>query len=618
LVVDVTYTLGGEAQFAEKRVVLTSPRDYRCKKVILSRLSIVAPAVQVVCYRYPKFLRPPGTEPDRTYFGRTAKGGFFTGVELPFDSSELHGRQVVLGYAPSLKVAAGEALTSEAMYLGVYRRGPADDAPSATPALGGPSAETPHHDVQGIVSSESFGPAELPLPAESAAMLAMTSAILGPPRHGLVPMACGWHSEMEQWGFSSAKDVEGDMRSLDFLAECGVDWVSDSQPWGGETEKMNALGANDTYRPGEWPAKLLDHARSIGVKVLLWSSMNNTHSWSPKGRPFRADRPDWLMRPGRLDDKPDLIKNAKANCLANAPFFNWLVKINLEGLATGYYPGWGMDGSFFGDGGWVTTVIPADCASDQHDHLPGDSNYACERALNRLIAQVRDHFPKTYIFTCRPTMDLGVWSLRNVDACFTLLETGTTSSNLVGGDEIRKWSRVRVQHDFFPHYLDQPLLFPSRGNRNDPPNWPRGKLDYILLSALSSSPNQLLYFPTKTGIPPEDKIEIRKWLDWGRKNIAYLQVRKDLPDWPGPGRVDGSAHVVGDRGLIFLFNSGKDSRRGEFALSEQSIGFKAEGEFRVRQEYPESAQRIEARSGTTVQWEVPGESVVLLRIELAK
>jgi hypothetical protein len=36
------------------------------------------------------------------------------------------------------------------------------------------------------------------LQAESDAMVAMTSVILGPPRFGLVPMACGWHSEMEQ------------------------------------------------------------------------------------------------------------------------------------------------------------------------------------------------------------------------------------------------------------------------------------------------------------------------------------------------------------------------------------------------------------------------------------
>ena len=67
----------------------------------------------------------------------------------------------VLGFAPSLKMAAGEKLTCEPAYFGVYRRGPNDG--------NGQNAE-------------------LPLRSESDALVAMTSVILGPPRFGLVPM----------------------------------------------------------------------------------------------------------------------------------------------------------------------------------------------------------------------------------------------------------------------------------------------------------------------------------------------------------------------------------------------------------------------------------------------
>jgi hypothetical protein len=277
-----------------------------------------------------------------------------------------------------------------------------------------------------------------------------------------------------------------------------------------------------------------------------------------------------------------------------------------------------MDGSFFGDGGWFTTIIPVDCASDQHDHLPGDSNYACQRALERLIAGVRRNYPQMYIFMCRPPMDLGVWSLRNVDACFTLLESGTPPSHLAAGDEIRKWSRVRVHHHFFPHYLDQPLLFPSRANRGAPPNWSSEKIDYVLLSALSSSPNQLYYLPTKTGIPDKDKAEIRKWLDWGRTNIAYLQVRKDLPDWPAAGKVDGSAHILGDEGIVFLFNPNAAALSGEFALSAETIGLQGEGPFSVTQEHPAPGRAQTARAGETIRWEVPARTAVVLRIRRAE
>jgi hypothetical protein len=163
------------------------------------------------------------------------------------------------------------------------------------------------------------------------------------------------------------------------------------------------------------------------------------------------------------------------------------------------------------------------------------------------------------------------------------------------------------------------LAFPSRaGAAHAPRNWPSEKLDYILLSCLSSSPNQLYYFPTKTGIPQEDKAEIRKWLEWGRKNITYLKVRKDLPDWPAAGKVDGSAHIVGDRGLVFLFNPNKSPLRGSFALTEESVGLQRKGAFLVTQSYPPSDRRLRATHGQTIPWEVAPETAVILEVQPAE
>jgi hypothetical protein len=603
MTVDVSYTLGPEHHFAEKRVVLTSDVDYGLKHLVVSRPLFSASDLKIVEYRYPKFGRSPGAEPSCTFFGRTSQGGFFTGVEEPFDASKLNENQVVLRYAPSLKISAGRELACEPVYFGVYKRS--------------------RHDGE---------EADFPLPSESDAMVAMTSAVLGPPRHGFVPMACGWHCEMAHGTYGSEAEVEGDMRSLDFLNACGIDWLSDCHPWGGETERMNALVDGDDYVIGPRYGRFLEHAQTVGVKVVMWPTMNNTHPWSKRGKPFRPDKPEWLMIRTPNVGEPSLLTRKTANCLANRPFLDWLVGINMQGLATGCYAAWAIDGSFFGDGGWYTSIVPVDCTSDLHDHLPGDSNYACQRSLTRLMAAVREAYPQIYIFTCRPPMDLGVWSLENVDACFTLLETGTGSGcvkplpgladqpeNVTAGDQIRTWSRTRVHRDFVPHYLDQPLLFPSRSEAQiRPSDWPRGKLDYIMLSALSCSPNQLYYMPTKTGIPEKDRVEIRKWLDWGRQNIAFLKVRKDLPHWPAASRVDGSAHLCDDRGLIFLFNPNKETTHGEFALTEASIGLRRTGVFLVTQEYPGSTRSMKASSGETVRWEVPPESPVVLKIDPAQ
>jgi hypothetical protein len=103
-------------------------------------------------------------------------------------------------------------------------------------------------------------------------------------------------------------------------------------------------------------------------------------------------------------------------------------------------------------------------------------------------------------------------------------------------------------------------------------------------------------------------------LDWGRKNIEYLKVRKDLPDWPAAGKVDGAAHIVGDRGLICLFNSSATHLTGEFALTEACIGLKATGSLQISQEYPASDRKIVSAPGQTVSWEVPPTTVIVVRI----
>ncbi len=216
LAIRVQYVVRGH--FVEKQMTLTSPRDYGLKKLVVSRPRFSGPKLKLIAYRYPKYGRNPGEEPCCTFFGRTPKGGLFSGTEVPFDASSLAGEQVVLAYSPSLKVKAGEELKSEPAYFGVYRRGPNDGNEQK---------------------------AELPLPSESDAMVAMTSTILGPPRFGLVAMACGWHSEMAQGAYTE-QSVAGDMKSLDFLAECGIDWVSDSHPWGGETSENERLGGRTT------------------------------------------------------------------------------------------------------------------------------------------------------------------------------------------------------------------------------------------------------------------------------------------------------------------------------------------------------------------------------------
>ena len=561
LKIEVTYTLEKGHNFGQKHISIESDRDYELRKVVVSLLEFNYKGLNIVPYRYQKNV---------TFFGRTGKGGFFTGLELPWDDSSNDGNKVSLAYIPSLKIKAGQKLECEPAYFGVYCR-----KPNETTVTG------------------------LPLQSESDAMVSMTSAIIGPRRHGLVPMVCGWHSEMEHFSYKTENDVQQAKKSLDFIAECGFNWLGDSHPWGGETAKMNKLVEGDKYQLGKYVLEFLEYAQKVGVNVVMWPTMNNTHPWWPGiGGCFRPDKPNWAMIPNwctyRVDRNGQAItlQNIAGNCLANSEFLDWLTEIHMQGLDSDFYKGWVIDGSFFGHGGNTYLTIPVNCSSDKHDHLPWDSEYACERALNILVQRIRQKYPEMFISLYRPPMDLGIWSHRNADCGFTINEdaeliktSGVESQavNVTFGDKIRTWSRVRVHHHFYPHYLDQPVVFAMPPTaKYFPMPWQSEKIDYIMLSALSCCPNQLYYIPTRTGIPEQDKAQIRKWLDWGRKNIKYLNVRRDLPDWPAAGKVDGSAHIINDRGFVFLFNPNNCILSGEFMLNRENIGLQNPGKYIIK------------------------------------
>lgn len=651
LTVEVAYELRPGDHFFQKRMAVTFAAAGGVTQISLSRPAFTLVGLDLVCYRHPDFdwvteyveakhgwglRRPADSEPARTFFGRTTRGGFFTGVEMAYDNSRLENGALALGYAPNLKVKAGERLECESLYFGVYRRGGRDARVAEwTPIPATQVVGTDGH--SGFNGAAAAGlntagggrkavtiPAAvkiLPLPSESAALSAMTSSILGPPRHGLMAFACSWHCQMEQGEYDSDAKLEGDLRSLEFCAACGVDGVSDCHPWGGESHKLATLRAGERYVLGERSRRFLERARELKLKVVQWPTMNNTHPWKDYGKPFRLDRPDWLRGiEGATHRRPnaDDCRHREANCFACEPFSEWLEYIILEdALGTGLYDAWSMDGDFWGTGAYFHTVLPVTCLAENHEHLPGDSNYACQRRLDRLIAEVRRRHPDIYIVMCRPPMDLGVWANRHVDACFTLIESGTGGSNIAAGDEVRTASRMRVHHHFFPHWLDWSLLFPSYACEPYP-QWPDHHIDYLMLSALTCSPNLLLYLPTKTGIPDEDKAEIRNWLDWGRANVEYLLVRHDLFDWPGKGKVDGSAHLVGDGGLIFLFNPAKAEQTAEFALTPESTGFTGMGPVEIMQDYPASGRFAGYQPGATVRWPVPAESAVVLRVRKVK
>lgn len=572
--VAVTETWRLRGHFAELTLSVKAAREVDVLRVRPARWRMSRDAATAVRYEHLKCV---------TFFGRTNRGGYFLGVQWPFDDCRLDGDLFDLNYAMNM---SADGFVTEPVYMGVYEG--ADDGGS-------------------------------PRAGESKAMRAMVAQVLGPPRVGFMPIALGWHSEMTRDAYSD-EDFAADLNALELIADCGIDWLADSRAWAGHCLQLSDLVDVDDFKMDDRPRRMLARAAELGIHVLLWSSMNHAHPWlRDTAKPFRTDKPEWLMIPGaRVHHErrhgSDVIetRNVEVNCVANQPFRDWLYALHDKVLTEGGFDGWTMDGHFIGLSYSGRFNVPARCPSDAHDHLPGDAQYACMQALRDLVKRIRAARPNLVMQQYRPVMDLGCWAWHDTDGVFTVHESAALeplpgladqSPNMILGDRTRTWARVRMHHHFMPHHMDLSQLFPMpllEGYRQARA-WSNVDLVYHLLSAFSSSPKMLMYLPTRSGVDDEGRATLRHWFNWARKNERYLMVRDDLPDWPGAGVVDGSMHLIDGEGFVFLFNPNPDEWSITLPLDEAS---------RVTAVYPETLT-----SNAPQRWTLPARSAALLRVE---
>ena len=650
--VEAMWTLGKDSHFAEGRLTLRPGNHIDLQHVTLFDFTMQPEREATVLseYRYIDYAtfdempnhqiwncyREQDTEPSRLCFGRNSEGGFFIGLEAVFDRSEISHDHIRLTIRPMMHLKAGEFLTCEAAFIGVY---------ADTPLEGRWREEWQQAVDRGVFSADYFkggilnnelvqlssaGGSSTPNPwkqpaerrptiAESRAVSAMVQEILGSPRFGIMALACGWHCDMSQEEYTP-ETLRHDLHALDLFKECSMDGLWDPHPWGGETAKLNALREGDHYTIGELPRQMAEYAKKQGLLLGFWPTFNKTHPWRPTGIPFRPDRPDWERKIIPCENPNPNYENFRTqsgNCLGAYGFVDWLSGIYRDAMDTGYYGAFILDGDYWGTGAYSSTTIPVQCASAEHRHLQDDSEYVCQLASRQLITGIRDRYPDTYIAMCRPAMDHGIWALRDCDFCFTLIEAGSGEDNLLAGNAIRTSSRIRVHQHFIPHWLDSALLFPSHYHPQIHPKWPHEHMDFVLLSSIACTPNLLFYLPTAhdEDFPEADRSRIKYWLDWARANERYLMVRHDFPAWPSAEHPDGYAHLVDGDGYIFWFNSSGKDQEAQFRLDAEEAGFTGKSGARIQEVYPSAGEVRDFETGASVNWRIPAGSALILSVK---
>ncbi|NQT36668.1 MAG: hypothetical protein HQ581_04215, partial [Planctomycetes bacterium] len=118
----------------------------------------------------------------------------------------------------------------------------------------------------------------------------------------------------------------------------------------------------------------------------------------------------------------------------------------------------------------------------------------------------------------------------------------------------------------------------------------------------------------------------KKWRAWATKNLDYLTVKRDLFGCPGDSPLDGSAHIIKDRGFLFLFRGGFDKGINQQAAVRASIPMNRwlqleenpKALYQIREIYPREGTDLGVyRYGEEFLYDMPKGSAVILSLEPA-
>lgn len=556
----VSYSLEPDSHFLLKRVVLlhTGDEAFALNRCSLHRWAVESEPGQLLPFRHGQAV---------TYFLRRQRGGFFWGVQCPFEEVlPADSRFIDLAYPVGLILEAGSTYSMEPAYWGVYEQ------------TGRYAPKVPERIKESLLSRIT------PDAGESEAMLRMVRRLSQRPPKVPTVVFNGYQGGLFFGDYGDPdglKQAEYDIETLALVESAlGPCFVQPASPWFGAYRQATVLTpTSETVKVPPARQRLIQWINSKGMKPMGWSSVKAVHGWvKPRLGPYCPDYSEWLGNPSE-------------NCPANPEFMKWFARLLINDLENGFH-GFTSD-----EPGPTVPRFHFECQQLHHSHLPGDASYAYFFWERWLFRQLRDAFGESFeLQGQRPQMDAGIWHAIYLNSVFTLEESPGKSA-----DKMRRWARIRRHYTFTPSYMDQLMVQPGMD-----------QIDYTMLSALAVSSNYLFVAPcTPETLPahlegirvqnnrymakawrsfPEDQRKrLRFWLDWGRENGEYMGHVYDLPEWPGEGGPDGYLRITGGRGFAFLFNSTNVRQMIKIPLDEK-VGLDSGSDYFLKQLYPESGR----------------------------
>lgn len=578
-------------------------------------------------------------------FLRSRKGGCFAGLEYPYWELKQKGKEGFrLGYQPNYQVAKGEVNISEKYFIGVYRKeGIHRISQGPYPGRGRSplmkfSAGLSQHFKGGLPPVVKDVPLETLDWGEVWAMRAFMRHVLPDdlplPEEGYWIWQNGWWAGL--WNTKA--------EILDQLKQAGIHDIMTAHTWygrgihpksppyidqmrtkpmgfpkdsgiagmpgpAGPSAGLHANHANarlDAFTPGKYtpgfrapPAMeaFWKYGQKIGVHVS---------SFSVPGMYFHK-HPEWAS----IDENgkaSQYLFGRKVSCPACDPYMDHMFDV-LDHVFTKYRPRWwGFDGRWLSH--WeVGAYRPGPkgagidpCYAKGHGHLPGKNLYKEWKNILTLLRKLRQRHPRVCLESYYGLHRGGPWALRHLNSGYHYFETHGVNMN-----RLQAWHQ---QNDRFrPVYKNSCDLF-----GNNPKSFRLNMISALSMSAYCMIGPAFKQLPLK-----ENRDFMMKWRSWASRNHAYLKVKRDLFDCPGDSPVDGSAHIIKDRGFLFLFPVGPKSVRASIPINRWlQLDENPRALYQIKEIYPRKGANLGIyRYGEDLLYDMPKGSAVILSLEPA-
>jgi len=606
---DVIYELKPAWDFLTKQIVVTSARSrvfrvQEVKPLAASLGLLVADELKLAGGSYGALCRfaAAGGLP-----AVPAWGVFFL-LQNPFMAWTREGRDVAVSYAPDLDWSRDYgAFASDRLCLGLYEL-----SGTRFPAKAIPEWKFVADYDKLLKESPTIDANEV-----EALTGCVRAFLLYYPGRG-VRVHIPWCENDYQIDVGTPEGVEEYKRIMDGAAELGVTHLlytpanselsrleDNADAWG--WENVLWLGLGQKIRKGEWdprrddvPAGLksmLDYAASKNLKLMAYAYPS---------LPF-LQKPEWTAWAGK-----DVGGYAGADTGLRSFQDWWLDKL------TGFMRKTGAAGFSF-DHWWIAY----DKASSKYAQW-----YGCRRILESLRReafdvvvdgrqQYQNFGPWTWLAGSYPHPTLTDEQPESFKA-FPDLHTDRVSANR---QRFAAWT-YRVERFAPPEIM--PGFITHQSERTDekgvmrrdhfrPKDWDYLGWKFSLLSSIATAPfhHVVNFIPARdaeefAALSGDDKAWFRKWLDWADENARFLHALRPIIGPPMAGRVDGTAAVVEDRGIVFLFNPNPGRKEARFKL-DASIGLVKGERFMIKELYPEEGRLIASSEGL---WAYGSEAVL--------